>query len=175
MYPVTIVPPTERARTLRDLVRARRSFRAFRDEPVPREVVVDLLQDALWALSPHNAQPWRFTVLFNREDKVRLEGAIDRDLERELRADGLNEERIARALARGRGSIADAPVVILCSLVRQGLAVYPDDLRNRLEWATAVHSVCVVMQTFFLLAAERGLGTCWQSSPCGAPNSSAAC
>ncbi len=45
------------------LARARRSVRAFRPDPVPRDVVADLLQTARTAPSGANLQPGFFTVL----------------------------------------------------------------------------------------------------------------
>ena len=41
----------------------RRSIRHFRSETVPRPLIANILRTAMWAPSPHNVQPWRFTVL----------------------------------------------------------------------------------------------------------------
>lgn len=45
------------ALALSDLVRERRSVRAFRDQGVSRQTVAELLLDTIWAPSPHNSQP----------------------------------------------------------------------------------------------------------------------
>jgi F420 biosynthesis protein FbiB-like protein len=159
------VPQLFPAFALQDLVRTRRSIRKFRDEPVPPSLVEDLLRDALWAPSPHNSQPWRFTVLIGRNDKERLAIAMAERLGVELRADGVAEELIKRQTNRSTERIIQAPVVVLCSLVADGLVEYPDDRRNQLEWQMAVQSVGAALQTLFLLAAERGLGSCWMAAP----------
>lgn len=154
---------------LQSLVRERRSIRAFRDEPVPHDLVENLLRDVIWAPSPHNSQPWRFTVLFDRKDKERLATAMAERLAAELQADHLEPEVVERQTRRSRERISSAPVVILCSLMGEGLVAYPDERRNHLEWQMAVQSVGAALQTLFLLAAVAGIGTCWMAAPMYCP------
>jgi nitroreductase len=45
------------------LLRSRRSVRAFRDQPVPRETVLDILRVATHAPSNSNSQPWHVYAL----------------------------------------------------------------------------------------------------------------
>lgn len=151
------------------LVRKRRSIRQFTGDPVPRALVAELLEEALWAPSPHNSQPWRFTALFEFEDRERLAGAMAGELRATLAADGLAPEEIARQTERSYRRITAAPVVLLCSLVADGLVRYGDPYRDRLEWEMAAQSVGAVLQTLFLLAAGRGLGSCWMAAPMYCP------
>jgi len=44
-------------------IRARRTHKRFRSEPVRREVVDELLELARWAPNHHLTEPWRFRVL----------------------------------------------------------------------------------------------------------------
>jgi coenzyme F420-0:L-glutamate ligase/coenzyme F420-1:gamma-L-glutamate ligase len=148
----------------------RRSVRVFQSRMVPPEVVEGLLQAACWAPSPHNVQPWRFTVLSRDEDKRRLADSMADRLATELREDGLAEDAIARQTHRSRERIVSAPVVILCSLTADGLVTFPDRRRTELEWQMAVQSVGAVLQTLFLLAWERGLGSCWMAAPMYCPD-----
>lgn len=154
---------------LTDLVRERRSIRAFRDQRVSRETVAELLLDTIWAPSPHNSQPWRFTALFEAEDKQRLAVAMADQLATELRVDDLPAEIIERQTGRSRWRISTAPVVLLCSLQGDGLVVYADQRRNQLEWQMAVQSVGAALQTLFLLATQRGIGSCWMAAPMYCP------
>jgi len=48
---------------LREVVEQRKSVRAFRQEPVPRKVLDEILGKALRAPSWGNTQPWRVTVV----------------------------------------------------------------------------------------------------------------
>jgi nitroreductase len=46
-----------------DAVRSRRSIRRFKPDPVPREVLVQLLEVSRWSPSGSNTQPWELAVL----------------------------------------------------------------------------------------------------------------
>ena len=46
-----------------DLIRSRRTHKSFGPDPVPREVVDELLELARWAPNHHRTNPWRFRVL----------------------------------------------------------------------------------------------------------------
>lgn len=72
-------PPTvERRQTLSEttagctprdhtsLLRGLRAVRSFRPDPVPREVVDDILEVARWSGSAGNAQPWEILVIRDR-------------------------------------------------------------------------------------------------------------
>lgn len=51
------------ARCVAGVVRSRRAIRAFKAEPLPREVVEEILEDAASAPSGANIQPWRVYVV----------------------------------------------------------------------------------------------------------------
>jgi len=53
--------------TLVDFVRSRRSVRRYRPDPVPGEVIQDLIEFGITAPSGSNCQDWEFTVLGSRE------------------------------------------------------------------------------------------------------------
>ena len=46
-----------------EAVRTRRTHKAYKPEPVPREVLDELLELARWAPNHHLTNPWRFRVL----------------------------------------------------------------------------------------------------------------
>ena len=46
-----------------ETIRLRRTHKAFGPDPVPREVLEELLELARWAPNHHLTQPWRFRVL----------------------------------------------------------------------------------------------------------------
>ena len=48
---------------LKDVIRKRKSIRAFKADPVPRETLTRIMEDALWAPSWGNTQPWEFTIV----------------------------------------------------------------------------------------------------------------
>lgn len=46
-----------------DAIRSRRTHKAFRSEPVPRELLDELLELARWVPNHHLTNPWRFRVV----------------------------------------------------------------------------------------------------------------
>jgi nitroreductase len=58
-------------------LRSLRAVRSFRPEPVPQEVVDDILEVARWSGSASNRQPWELVVIRDRESLealARVEG-----------------------------------------------------------------------------------------------------
>jgi nitroreductase len=54
-----------------EIVRGRRSVRVYDGRVVPRDVLTRILEAARWAPSAHNAQPWRFIVIYEDDVKRR--------------------------------------------------------------------------------------------------------
>lgn len=65
-----------------DTIMTRRSCRAFQDKPIPRELLEEILQTAIYAPSGKGCQTWRFTVLTSHDSIQELAGVIGRILER---------------------------------------------------------------------------------------------
>src|SRR5215218_2231099 len=58
-----------------ELVRTRRSTRHFRTDPVPPELLDELLEAARWAPSGFNLQPTHFVVVTSPDAKAKLHPA----------------------------------------------------------------------------------------------------
>jgi nitroreductase len=58
--------------SLLDLVKTRRSIRAFTDEPVTDEMVHKVVEAARWAPSGANSQPWEFIVICDQAPKDQM-------------------------------------------------------------------------------------------------------
>ena len=46
-----------------EAIRNRRSIRSFKTDPVPKEVLEEILKTCLWVPSSSNTQTWKFAVL----------------------------------------------------------------------------------------------------------------
>ena len=143
-------------------LRTRCSIRHYIEQPVPSELIDQLLEVATRAPSSHNSQPWRFAVITTSDVKAQL---ADRMAER-LRADRLHAAdrvtEIDRDVARSRGRITAAPVVIVVCLSTLGL----DDQREQLM---AIQSVAAAIQNLLLAAHGAGFGACWMAAPLYCP------
>lgn len=60
----------------------RRSVRKFTDEPIPKNILEDLVNAALHAPSGKGRQTWKFTVITNKDAISRLVDAIGTELKR---------------------------------------------------------------------------------------------
>lgn len=156
-------------KTLLPLLRARRSIRRYRPEPVPEELVAQILDAAIWAPSAHNRQPWRFAVLQKREPKERLALAMGGRLRADLEADGVPEPVIEKDVTRSYRRITGAPLVIVICLSMVDMDSYPDEQRQRNEWIMAAQSTAMAGQNLLLAAHALGLGACWMCAPLFVP------
>ena len=58
--------------TVAEAIQQRRSIRSFKSDPVPQDMIVQMLEAARLAPSGSNRQPWRFVVVTDAEEKKRL-------------------------------------------------------------------------------------------------------
>lgn len=147
-------------------IKSRRSIRSYAQRKVPREVLSRILRAACWAPSAHNSQPWRFVVIEEAEAKEKLAKAMADAWLRDLRRDGLPEER-AREIVRKEGleRFTGSPVLILACLTMVDMDKYPDERRARAEHLMGVQSVAAAVQNLLLAAHHEGLGACWVCAP----------
>ncbi len=74
---------------LMEIMKQRRSCRLYKDQPVDRALIDDLLHAAIMAPSGTNSQGWKFLVLLNREGVIRL-GEVTGDFYRRLNRKAAN-------------------------------------------------------------------------------------
>lgn len=156
--------------SLLDAIMQRRSIRQYRPEPVAREVIETVLNAAIWAPSAHNRQPWRFAVVEDVARKEQLAQAMGARLRRDLEADGLPAEVIAKDVGRSVERMTSAPVLILVCLSLVDMDVYPDPIRMHNEYVMSVQSTAMSGQNLLLAAHEAGLGACWMCAPLFCPD-----
>ena len=114
-----------------EIIKKRRSVRAYENRPVTDEILNRLLEAARWAPSARNLQPWKFIVV--RDEKRR------KDL-----ADAANQQLF----------LAQAPIIIAA------VGLDPGYLMSCQVPAYAV-DVAIAVDHLTLAAAAEGLGTCW--------------
>lgn len=139
----------EQSLSVRDAILQRRSIKSFNGQPVERETLMTVLDDAKWAPNHGNREPWRLVVACGKE----LE-----ELHIVLREFGvakwkdLSEEELAKQMKKFVTPGAYAFVVV-SEDVRQ---------KERLEDYAAVSSY---IQNAQLLAWDLGIGACWKTPP----------
>ena len=101
---------------LLELLKTRRSIRAFTSYPVPDEMVDKVIEAARWAPSGANSQPWEFIVIRNQETKDRMAGIVRDQMELGHRAELTRAPELrwpSAARPASDPAWAAAPVLIL--------------------------------------------------------------
>jgi PPOX class probable F420-dependent enzyme len=152
------------------LVRGRRTVRAFRPDPVPRELIERVLDAARWAPSPHGRMPWRFAVITEPAVKARLADAMGDTWRATLAMDNEAPAVVAQRLANSHARIREAPALILLCLYTADLDHYPDPDRQAAETTMAIQSLGAAAQTLLLTAYRLGLDGGWMCAPLFCPD-----
>ena len=147
----------------------RRSIRRYRPNPVPPELVTEMLTAASWAPSAHNRQPWRFAVITRPQVRHNLAAAMGQQLRMDLKADNAPPELIEKDASRSYQRITQSPLLILLCLTMADMDSYPDARRQQNEWLMAVQSAAMAGQNLLLAAHALGLGACWMCAPLFSP------
>ncbi len=114
------------------LLKSRRSIRRYRPDPVPDEMIEQLLEAGRWAPSASNRQPWDFIVV--RDEAIRQQVA----------------EHAAFYFIKW-AQVGEAPLlIILCG-----------NARNRFYRQFLHEDVGLAGGQIMLQAKALGLGTCW--------------
>jgi len=141
---------------LMEAIRTRRSVRQFLRDPVPKEIVEQILDAARFAPSSGNSQPWRFLVVSNRENLSKLQERSIETIEPRIdESDHVSNGEKANVKTKYRSytdRIFGAPVFVFVFVATDR---YPEHADS--DGALAVGNL--------LLAAHAlGYGACYQTS-----------
>ena len=116
-----------------EVVRTRRSIRAYRPDPIPEDAFNRVLEATRVAPSGSNRQPWRFIIVKDEGLKRRLAAACG-----------------------NQGFIAEAPVVVVaCGFdINYNRGGYMGEMSMLVD-------VSIAFTHLILAARAEGLGTCW--------------
>ncbi len=118
--------------SLLNLLKTRRSIRRYRPDPVPDEMVEQLLEAGRWAPSASNRQPWAFIIV--RDEAIRQQVA----------------QHAAFYFIKW-AQVGEAPLlIVLCG-----------NARNRFYRQFLHEDVGLAGGQIMLQAKALGLGTCW--------------
>ena len=145
---------------LQEAVMNRRSVRKYKDTPVPREVLEQLLETACWAPSAENMQPWYFVALTQQEDIRLLQETMEQvseEMKPHLEELYPRHPRIVKDVTGFLRRLGGAPVYVLVFL-QQDYGPVRDSM---------LESTAAAIQNLLLAAHEKGLGTCWVNAATG--------
>jgi nitroreductase len=152
-----------------ELIKARRSTRRFRPDPVPDEYIDRIVEAGRWAPSGFNQQPWEFVVVRDPRLKEGIVRICHAQMELNAQMEATREEGQKGAkppqLPGEGGDFSVAPVYILLlgdTRTRKGLPMARrcDHEQYRLAFVSGLASAFLYMH---LAAATFGLGSQWVS------------
>ena len=117
----------------RDLILSRHSVRAYRQDPVPEPLLLEVLEAARLAPSACNRQPFRVVVIRTAGREADLKRVYPKEW------------------------FVEAPIVLaVCAVPSEAW------VRRRHDgWSAAETDATIATDHMLLAAADRGLGTCW--------------
>ena len=135
------------------LVKGRRSFRRFKSDPVPKEILEKVLEAARFPPSAGNSQPWEFVVVQDVSTKRSITNSITSGYKKLREADPTMYWAVAV-----QPHLSTAPVLIIVCGDRRLQQTYP----AHLEGETLLRqSLAISIYTLQLAAASFGLATAW--------------
>ncbi len=155
----------EKTLELKEIIQRRRSIRRYREEPLPHDVIEELLVAARAAPSATNRQPWRFVVVRDKDLKNHLGEAITQSfvtrapvivvccIDRRSFTRGVLQERVEELVSAG---VMEREVAEL---------LYQRKMPEKTEEAgipiSAYIDMGIAIEHIVLLAADMGIGSCW--------------
>lgn len=133
--------------TVKEAIIGRRSIKKFNGQPVDREVLLNIIDDAVWAPNHQNREPWRLVVacgkeLFQLHDLLR-NTAIPKWQE-------LTEDELEKQMQKFTSPGGYVFVIV------------PEDARQK-ERLEDFAAASTLIQNIQLLAWDYGIGACWKT------------
>jgi nitroreductase len=137
--------------SLKDLILTRRTIGAFTDQPISADIVIDLLDTAVWTPNHRLTEPWRFVVMTG--DGRHAYASI----RREMALEGSKSPDVGDRQKAGDGTFDKFAAIPAYLVVIQKQAADP-------EVCEEDYAACAALiQNFMLLAWEQRIGTAWKT------------
>ena len=141
-----------------EVIQSRRTIFKFKPEPIPKDVLEDLLFAGIWAPNHHLTEPWRFTVigesaklkLAERYREIQIEKVVSK-FDKKTR---LTEFNLVEIGERGYQKFMSKPTIVAVSCIQDG-----SEQRQREDYASA----CCAMLNIQLAGWEQGIGMQWST------------
>lgn len=146
---------------LKEAIYGRRSVRKYKDTPVPREVLQEILEGACMAPSGINQQPWYFLAITNQEDRKKYMSYMEEVFSRfkpTLEKRFSRNPEVVEETGTFITTLGGAPVVILAFLLK-------DDYLKTNEGRPSIQGVAAALENLLLMAYDKGLSSCWMTAP----------
>ena len=158
-----------------EAIYARKSVRKFKDEVVPKEDILKMLEAATQAPSPKHQQNWNFVVVTNRELINKMADIVTASHERlgEI-AKTEKDRKIHMSVIKYYTCFRNAPAVVIVYGSEYKMIEYKILKENNaskevldmlVSAQSAAHGIGAAVENFLLAATEMGYGTCYMTGP----------
>ena len=133
-----------------ELIRTRRSTRAYSDKPVKNELLEQLLEAGRYAPSGGNSQTTHFIVIENKEVLAELAELVQQEFAKMEATPGMYRSMassITRSKAGGYVFHYNAPVLILTA--------------NQADYSNNIADCSCALENMMIMGNALDLGTCW--------------
>lgn len=138
---------SEQSLSIKEAIVSRRSIKKFNGQPVEKEDLMEIIDDAVWAPNHKNREPWRMVAACGDELK---------ELQQLLRDTAIpNWKDLEPETLEKQMQKFTTPGAYLFVIV-------PEDVRQKIrleDYAAA----STMIQNIQLLAWDRGIGSCWKT------------
>ncbi|MDA1478331.1 nitroreductase family protein [Bacillus changyiensis] len=134
--------------SIQECIRDRRTIRKFREEPVPKELILELLEDAVYAPNHRLTEPWRFIYIGTESGKKKFVESMT-VLYNDIKPD-MKEEQ----LQKYKEYFMKIPAFLF--------VVLKEDENKRVRNDDFAAVSCLI-QNLQLLAWDKGIGMVWKS------------
>ncbi len=136
-----------------DVIRQRRTIKQFLSQPVPRDLIQELIELAVWVPNHRVNEPWRFYVL-DGPARAQLGAIAGQITQEKILASGGEATVAARKAEEAATTWSAVPTLLYVTMLQDA---NPEvDLEN-------YGAVCCALQNLSLAAHAAGLGTSWSS------------
>lgn len=142
-----------------DAIQKRRSVRKYKDIPINDSVLEEIIQDACWAPSAVNLQPWYYVVVRSEDGKKRVlekMSEVAKKTEPSLTERFSKHPDVVKDTLRFIENLGDAPVIVLAFLNKKELPILHDG---------AIQSVAAANENLLLSAYAHDVSGCWMTAP----------
>lgn len=157
-----------------EVIRSRRSIRAFEAKVPPKEVIKECLEAATWAPSATNQQPWEFIVSTGKELEKIIEVIEENFAQRiQERGDVFGEspdpcQKRQQEIMATLVKVAEKEGVDPNSVFQKSLRFFEAPVAiyfvtHKRKDDQYVLSTAAALENFLIAAQSKGLGTCWLS------------
>lgn len=174
---------------LAELIKNRRSIRAWQDKPVPEELLLQAVELATWAPNGANAQTWYFYIILNKNTVKAIANAVQagRDIMAswpEMAQFGAfprpasAPQGASAPAAPQRMPLGDAPAMILVGVnkrenpmdkVLSERSKVDEKAAEMLQWSSIlnprIQSTASGIAYLLLVLHQMGLGATWMTGP----------